>query len=159
MLRKQGVAIKLPPTMLYLGMRGELPPSFWEGVSRPCAVTTSFFSCSTSRDEPTVRPRGFNRQPVMRQLSGARAVRISCESQAHMQSDKAGNVLLELQCTAYSELGFHYGADVAMLSQFPHEQEVLFPPGTMLTVTSQAVPVTDPSGKAYQKMSAHPTFI
>eukprot|EP01051_Picozoa_sp_SAG22_P006272 SAG22_NODE_404_length_11005_cov_8.751788_9_plen_96_part_00 len=34
---------------------------------------------------------------------------------------------------------FHTGADISILSQFSNEAEVLFPPCTMLTVSSEVV--------------------
>ena len=37
-----------------------------------------------------------------------------------------------------TDTGYHCGADVALLSQFAAEKEVLFPPATMLEVLNQA---------------------
>jgi len=44
------------------------------------------------------------------------------------------NVLWELRACDESDEAFHMGADVSMLSQFPKECEVTFPPYTMLVV-------------------------
>ena len=46
----------------------------------------------------------------------------------------ARNVLWELRPSPQTDEAFHRGADVAMLSQFAAEREVLFPPCTMLRV-------------------------
>eukprot|EP00747_Dinoflagellata_sp_TGD_P158627 gnl/TRDRNA2_/TRDRNA2_177828_c0_seq5.p1 gnl/TRDRNA2_/TRDRNA2_177828_c0~~gnl/TRDRNA2_/TRDRNA2_177828_c0_seq5.p1 ORF type:complete len:125 (-),score=11.00 gnl/TRDRNA2_/TRDRNA2_177828_c0_seq5:103-477(-) len=50
----------------------------------------------------------------------------------YMGSDS--NVLWELEPGKQSDVAFHRGADISMLSQYAGEQEVLFPPGTMLVV-------------------------
>jgi hypothetical protein len=44
------------------------------------------------------------------------------------------NVLWAIECRAEDEEGFHSGACVSVVSQFPVEREMLFPPLTMLTV-------------------------
>jgi hypothetical protein len=44
------------------------------------------------------------------------------------------NVLWELAASDPSDDAYHCGADISMLSQFEHEDEVLFPPNTMLIV-------------------------
>ena len=44
------------------------------------------------------------------------------------------NVLWELAPKAESDAGFHYGADISLLSQFSEEEEVLFPPCTMMVL-------------------------
>ena len=60
----------------------------------------------------------------------------ACKNRPKHYMDKHGspNVLWELAPIAADDTGFHRGADVAMLSQFPKEKEVLFPPCTMLEV-------------------------
>ena len=45
-----------------------------------------------------------------------------------------GNVLWEMHPSLESDEAFHRGADVALLSQFESEAEVLFPPCTLLLV-------------------------
>ena len=47
---------------------------------------------------------------------------------------EGNNVLWELKPQPQSDVAFHRGADIAMLSQFAAEEEVLFPPCTMLVV-------------------------
>ena len=46
-------------------------------------------------------------------------------------------VLWEIRCSEETSDGFHCGADVSLLSQFPTEKEMLFPPLTMLQVQRQ----------------------
>ena len=46
-------------------------------------------------------------------------------------------VLWEIRCSEETSDGFHCGADVSLLSQFPTEKEMLFPPLTMLKVQRQ----------------------
>ena len=54
--------------------------------------------------------------------------------------DKNGpNLLWELNAVEESDEAFHLGADVSLLSQFPKEREITFPPYTMLVVE----PVSD----------------
>jgi hypothetical protein len=54
--------------------------------------------------------------------------------------DKSGpNLLWELTAVEESDEAFHLGADVSLLSQFPKEREITFPPYTMLVVE----PVSD----------------
>lgn len=58
--------------------------------------------------------------------------------------DKSGpNVLWELTAVEESDEAFHLGADVSLLSQFPKEREITFPPYTMLVV--EPVSDVDPS--------------
>ena len=47
------------------------------------------------------------------------------------------NVLWSLRPSRETDTGFHYGADISLLSQFAAEQEVLFPPCTMLQVVGR----------------------
>lgn len=49
------------------------------------------------------------------------------------------NVLWELQPREESDGGFHCGADIALLSQFEKEQEVLSPPCCLLAVIRASV--------------------
>ena len=78
------------------------------------------------------------------------------------------NVLFEIQCAEESAEGFHSGADVSMLSQFPAERETLFPPMTMLQVQmgkDQDRPaeaqqeVTTESGAVFVRIPVKPTFV
>ena len=47
---------------------------------------------------------------------------------------KQRNVLWELECGPETAEGFHCGADVSILSQWPKEREILFLPMTMMKV-------------------------
>lgn len=44
------------------------------------------------------------------------------------------NVMWRLRANPETDDGYHYGADVSILSQFARENEILFPPCTMLAV-------------------------
>lgn len=90
---------------LYRAVRGELANTFWLGSSPVAATETGFMSCS--RDLHTA---------------------------VSYMSEESANVLWEICPSEQSDSAFHYGADISMLSQFPHEREILFPPFTMLTV-------------------------
>ncbi len=82
---------------LYRGIRGELPRSTWLPNSNGlvCVVDTAFMSTSKNR-----------RTPIEYMGGGS-------------------NVLWELQPRSESDVAFHRGADIKMLSQFAHEDEVL----------------------------------
>lgn len=96
---------------LYRGVRGELPRGFWtpDELGMIVAVDYGFMSTSRSIDTPL----------------------------DYMAEDGA-NVMWELCTRPESNNGYHLGADVSMLSQFASEEEVLFPPCTMLTLMSPA---------------------
>jgi len=91
---------------LFRGVRGELPKSFWveDKQGMVCAVDMAFMSTSRNRTTPV----------------------------DYMGSGK--NVLWELQPEKQSDVAYHRGADIRMLSQFAMEDEVLFPPCTLLEV-------------------------
>jgi len=94
---------------LWRGVRGELPRSFWVADSQGMVVATETAFMSTSRNKAT---------PL-----------------AYMGGGQ--NVLWKLHPRAESDVGLHMGADISMLSQFPGEAEVLFPPCTVLIVDSR----------------------
>jgi hypothetical protein len=50
------------------------------------------------------------------------------------------NVLWQMHPHGETADAFHFGADISMLSQFPLEAEVLFPPSTMLVVRPRVEP-------------------
>mmetsp|Transcript_18409 Transcript_18409/g.27975 ORF Transcript_18409/g.27975 Transcript_18409/m.27975 type:complete len:774 (+) Transcript_18409:71-2392(+) len=95
---------------LWRGVRGELKRSFWnlDEQGMICAVDTAFMSCSRSRDTPI-----------------------------QYMSQHTSNVLWKVQPASESDAAYHNGADISMLSQFPDEKEVLFPPCTMLVVRNK----------------------
>ena len=91
---------------LYRAVRGVLPHGFFNADATGLVSATDTAFMSTSRERRT---------PI--RYMGA-----------------ADNVLWCLQPRSESDSAFHSGADVAMLSQFAAEREVLFPPCTMLVV-------------------------
>jgi hypothetical protein len=93
---------------LYRGVRGVLPSSFWipDAQGFVCATDLAFMSTSLSEETP-IRYMARGGQP---------------------------NVMWELECSAEDDVGYHGGAELAMLSQFAQESEVLFPPLTYMQV-------------------------
>lgn len=110
--------IKMP---LWRGMRGPLPGSFWEEES-------AFI--------PSATRQGVVVEPAFMSTSRLRSAPID------VMQVKGANVLWAIQPQPESEgvdYVFHSGASVCMLSQFAHEEEVLFAPGTMLRATPEAI--------------------
>lgn len=95
---------------LYRAVRGELPRTFWveDKQGMVCAVDAGFMSTSRNRDTPI-----------------------------HYMGD-ALNVLWELCPSGESDMAYHRGASIEMLSQYAGEEEVLFPPCSMLVVMKEA---------------------
>ena len=93
---------------LYRGLKGVLPASFWlpDAAGLVCACDSAFMSTSMSEATPV----------------------------HYMAAAPQPNVLWELEAAAEDDVGYHCGASVEMLSQFPGEREVLFPPYTLLVV-------------------------
>lgn len=98
---------------LYRGVRGELPRAFWVPDSQGMVAAVDVAFMSTSRNRQT---------PIQ-----------------YMDSD-ASNVLWVLKAKQQSDAAYHRGADIKSLSQFAHEDEVLFPPCSML----EALPIAKP---------------
>jgi hypothetical protein len=92
---------------VYRGIRGELPEAFWLKDDFGDVTATDFAFMSTSLDQQVCK---------------------------HYMDTKQHNVLWEIRCSSETAEGFHSGADVSMLSQYPQEAEMLFPPLTMLKV-------------------------
>ena len=88
----------------------------------------------------------------------------SCEVPIEFMSGEA-NVLWELRPKAESDAGFHFGADISMLSQYEHEEEVLFPPCTMMVVQGEPPDVSNSgrvikdSAKAFLSIKVQPQFV
>jgi len=51
------------------------------------------------------------------------------------------NVLWQLHATLDSADAYHSGADISMFSQYEKEDEILFPPMTMMKVVKPALPL------------------
>jgi hypothetical protein len=92
---------------VYRGIRGELPEAFWLKDDFGDVTATDFAFMSTSDNQEVCK---------------------------HYMDTKQHNVLWEIRCESETAEGFHSGADVSMLSQYPQEAEMLFPPLTMLKV-------------------------
>lgn len=123
----------------YRGIKGKLDASFWRPdpvLGRVVATEPGFLSTSRSRTTPI----------------------------DYMLAD-APNVLWELKPAPQSDTAYHVGADIAFLSQFPAEQECLYPPCSMLLVCDQ-LNETDlelqhsalERGKKFVLLSARPYF-
>lgn len=93
---------------LYRGVRGELPKKTCvpDSSGLTCLVDMGFMSTSRERQTPISYMGAGQENVLFELLPGGRESDAAC----------------------------HMGADVSMLSQFPHEREVLFPPCTMMVV-------------------------
>jgi len=92
---------------LWRAVRGELPRGFWlpDEAGMVCAVEMGFMSTSRMRETPI-----------------------------NYMDESGPNVLWALQPKDQTDEGYHCGADISRLSQFRGEEEVLFPPCTLLIV-------------------------
>ena len=120
---------------LYRGVRGELPSTFWQrdDAGMVCATDAAFMSTSRNRGTPI----------------------------HYMGGDD--NVLWELEpCEEPTDSAYHCGADISLLSQFSAEQEVLYPPCTLLLVRGRSdappPPVVE-GGKKFVPIAAQPSFV
>ena len=105
---------------LYRAVRGELPPSFWDkdSLGMISAVDSGFMSTSKNLHTPI----------------------------AYMRDEF--NVLWELEAGEPSDDAYHRGGDISMLSQYAHEDEVLFPPNTLLIVKPATIEQVNGNGLA-----------
>ena len=74
----------------------------------------------------------------------------------YMKPAPAPNLLWQLCAADEDETGFHCGAEVAMLSQFAGEREVLFPPLAMLRVLPRASAAAAAPGAAAANPASMP---
>ena len=128
------LAAHTPPeeanAQLFRGVSGELSPTFWasaDAMGTICAVDMAFMS--TSKNEQT---------PI-----------------DYMRPGK--NVLWRLRATADSDIAYHRGADISMLSQFAGEDEILFPPVTMLMVLNPSTSHVTRLQRAVDTAAVHMT--
>ena len=111
--------------------------------SHTCASTTgSMFSCCACSS--SCRPRSAHASSLRRRCqstSTSEAVSASFLGAAGDDEDHAyaSNLMWEVHTRGEDGGGYHAGADVSMLSQFPEEKEILFPPLTMLMVHMRSV--------------------
>lgn len=103
---------------LYRGLKGVLPGSFWlpDQLGVVCATDAAFMSTSLGAETPI----------------------------HYMQGGGRPNLLFEIEARAEDDTGYHCGADVAILSQFASEREVLFPPLSLLRVRNRQPPPSPP---------------
>jgi hypothetical protein len=128
---------------VFRGLRGELPEAFWLRDAFGMVTATEFGFMSTSLGLAV--------------------------SESFLPVSESGKCIMwEIVCSAETDEGFHSGADVSVLSQFPSEREMLFPPLTMLTVKTEAdsstgrtggTAATTAEGVEYTLITAIPTFI
>jgi hypothetical protein len=120
---------------LYRGVRGVLPDAFGVPDLQGLCSATDFGFMSTSRD------------------LGVTLV---------FMNKGQDNVLWELECRSEDE-AHHNGADIAIISQFPDEKEVLFPPLTMMVAATPNEPLRvsdeERDGKQYRKIRVVPYYI
>jgi hypothetical protein len=101
----------------YRGVRGMLPRSFWlpDEQDMVCAVDCGFVSTSTKKHVPM--------QFMM-----------STVTDSNSDEEIIPNILWKLEAEKESDSAFHSGASVKILSQYAAEEEILFPPCTMMVV-------------------------
>jgi len=120
-------------TPLYRGVRGELPTTFWvqDEQHMVCAVEGGFMSTSKNKETP-----------------------IKYMAEGHH------NILWKIEAKDESDVAFHRGADVSRLSQFAAEEEVLFPPCTILQVVKLPDATSEAGGKgeAIPRVRGAPTL-
>merc|ERR1712060_256037 len=71
----------------------------------------------------------------------------------HYMQEDGPNVLWEMHPSQQTDDGYHRGADIKMLSQFAAEDEVLFPPCTMLGARKRG------ASKRQAATCARPSFL
>jgi len=121
---------------LYRGVKGQLPEAFAVRDVQGMISATDFGFMSTTRSKPV------------------------CVS---FMSKTLPNVLWELACREEDE-AHHNGADIAIISQFPGEEEVLFPPLTMMVAAGPQeelamVDEVDEAGTHFTRISVVPYYV
>ena len=133
-VRKLAHATQL--SKLYRGVKGQLPEAFAVPDVQGMVSATDFGFMSTSR---------------------SKAVCVSYMSKTQP------NVLWELECRNEDE-AYHNGADIAIISQYPGEEEVLFPPLTMMVASGpqqklRMVDEEDAGGTQYKVIGVVPYYV
>jgi hypothetical protein len=121
---------------LYRGVKGQLPEAFAVPDVQGMISATDFGFMSTSRKKGVTLGFMSKTQP---------------------------NVLWELACREEDE-AYHNGADIAVISQFPGEEEVLFPPLTMMVAAGPQeelvmVDEVDEAGTQFKRIGVVPYHI
>ena len=114
---------------LFRGVRGALPRSFWlpDEQGMVCAVDMGFMSTSRDRATP-IRYMGEGKDNVLWHLRPQPATPLEPATRPRSALPHASSLARRPQ----SDVAFHHGADIKLLSQFAAENEVLFPPCAML---------------------------
>ena len=101
---------KLDNCILYRGISGVLPETFWtpDDAGIVCATDLGFMSTSLNSTTPV-----------------------------HYMRAGSPNLLWQIHATKEDNVAYHCGAVISDLSQYAGEDEVLFPPLTMLKVRSR----------------------
>ena len=77
----------------------------------------------------------------------------------YMQED-GDNVLWQLHTSGHTAEGLHLGADLRLLSIFPEEEEVLFPPNSALQANRpDEATWEEEEGRRFLQLDAVPSFI
>ena len=110
-------------TVLYRGVAGILNERFWapDEMGFVCATELGFMSTSLAKHTPL----------------------------HYMKTGPAGttpNILWEIHTSDEDASGYHCGVSIALLSQYSDEQEVIFPPLTMLRVMARPKQDSPPEG-------------
>ena len=140
---------KLDGQLLYRGLGGKLPDNFWhiDQAGIVCATDLGFMSTSLNNVTPI-----------------------------HYMRADTPNLLWEIEHAKEDNVAYHCGAVISMLSQYEGEDEVLFPPLTMLRVRNRrphegleavdameepwgVVNKVSDTGKCYKQVAVIPSFI
>lgn len=118
--------------MLFRGVRGELADGFWsttDAMGHISAVDLAFMSTSKNKETPIECAAPLH-LPAIEPPCLAPTI----PSRNRYMASGQKNVLWRMHANVDTDAAFHRGADITMFSQYAKEDEVLFPPCTMLIV-------------------------
>ena len=165
---------------MFVQVRGHLPEGFLDTTSKRgpiIATEPGFMSVSRSRDASVFYMQGVERgDNVLWQVCvhapGAWRMGHGARPCARMgmglgmdvrtcSPSRAWRVCVwQLHTKGQTAEGYHMGADISMLSLFPAEEEVLFPPNSALQVISaETAAWVEGDGKRYLVLDAVPSFV